>query len=126
MLRGMIYDEFQRQVGKAGLTLKEFASLLRMNRTSLSNLAKKHEVPAHLAVIATLMGEMADNGIDFRRALSRIDITPKKPRGGGAKGKFGGVKQSDIFGEAGRDDGTDAVIPPPAREGVRKASVRRK
>lgn len=52
-----------------------------MNRASLSNLAKKDEVPAHLAIIATLLGEMAEQRIDFRHALSRIDIKPKKPRG---------------------------------------------
>ncbi|WP_210168020.1 hypothetical protein [Chelatococcus sp. CO-6] len=37
----MTYDEFQRHVGKAGLTLKDFAKLVRMNRVSISNLAKK-------------------------------------------------------------------------------------
>ena len=35
----MMYEEFLRQLGKAGLTVKEFAQLIRMNRVSISNLA---------------------------------------------------------------------------------------
>ena len=93
----MIYDEFQRHVGKAGITLKEFAKLIRMNRVSLSNLSKKGEVPSHLAVIAALLGEMKDKGVEFDEVLSRIDITPKKARGAGKGGRFGGDKQADLF-----------------------------
>ncbi|RKQ72499.1 XRE family transcriptional regulator [Oceanibaculum indicum] len=93
----MTYDEFLRHVGKAGLTLKAFAEVVRMNRISLSNLAKKGEVPTHLAIIAALLGEMADHGIDYRGVFARIEITPKKPRGAGKLGKFGGDKQEDLF-----------------------------
>ena len=100
MMRAMTYDEFQRQIGKAGLTIRQFAELVKMNRISLSNYGKKGEVPSHLAVIATLMGEMADRKIDFREALSRIDIVPKKPRGAGMRGKFGGDKQEELFTRA--------------------------
>lgn len=97
MIALMTYDEFQRHVGKAGLTIKAFAELMGMNRVSVSNLAKKGEVPTHLAVIAALLGEMADKGIDFREVLSRIDISPKKPRGAGRHGQFGGSKQGNMF-----------------------------
>lgn len=96
----MTYDEFQRHVGKAGLTLKVFAELIRMNPISLSNLAQKAEVPTHLAIIAALLGEMADKGINYRDVLSRIDISPKKPRGAGTQGKFGGDKQEELFSKA--------------------------
>lgn len=99
----MSYDEFQRQIGKAGLTLTEFAALIRMNRASISNLSKKGEVPAHLAIMATLMGEMAEHRIDFRPSLAAISIAPKKPRGGSAKGRFGGSRQSDMFTALGND-----------------------
>lgn len=77
----MDYDEFQRHIGKAGLKLQEFASLMQMTPTALSNYRKKGQVPMHLAVIAVLLGELADNGIDFRTALAKIAITPKKARG---------------------------------------------
>ncbi len=93
----MTYDEFLRQIGKAGLNLREFAELVKMNRISLSNNKKKGEVPSHLAVISTLLGEMAERQIDFRVVLARIDIAPKKPRGGGRHGKFGGSRQVDMF-----------------------------
>jgi hypothetical protein len=96
MMRAMTYDEFQRQIGKAGLTIREFAELVKMNRVSLSNNRKKGDVPSHLAVIAVLLGEMAERKIDCREALSKIDIIPKKPRGAGVSGKFGGDKQVDL------------------------------
>jgi hypothetical protein len=92
----MTYDEFQRHVGKAGLTIKAYAALVRMNPISVSNYAKKGEVPAHLAIIAALLGEMADRGIDYREVLSRIEAPPKKPRGAAKLGKFGGNKQMNL------------------------------
>lgn len=96
-MRAMTYEEFQRQIGKAGLTIRQFAELVKMNRISLTNYGKKGEVPSHLAVIAALLGEMAERKIDYREVLSRIAITPKKPRGAGKTGKFGGDKQNDLF-----------------------------
>lgn len=90
MIAPMTYDEFRRQIGKAGLTVHGFADLVKMNRISLSNY-KQGEVPSHLAVIATLLGAMADGQTDFKVALANIDIAPKKPRGAGI-GKFGGCK----------------------------------
>jgi hypothetical protein len=92
----MTYDEFLRQMGKAGLTIRQFAELVKMNRISLSNYAKKGEVPSHLAVIAVLVGEMGERKIDFKALLKNIDIDPKKPRGAGI-GKFGGDKQQGLF-----------------------------
>ena len=91
----MTYAEFQRQLGKAGLTIRDFADLIKMHRTSVTNYKRDGEVPAHLAIIATLMGEMAEHKIDFREALSRIDVLSKKPRGAG-QGKFGGNKRLDL------------------------------
>ncbi len=96
-MRAMTYDEFHRHVGKAGLTIREFADLVKMNRISLSNCSKKGEVPSHIAVIVALLGEMAERKIDFRDVLSRIDISPKKPRGAGRPGTFGGSKQNSLF-----------------------------
>lgn len=79
-------DEFLRQVGKSGLSVKAFAELLFMNRVSISNLSKMGEVPVHLAVIAALMGEMADKGLDFRIVLTRIKIEPRTAKGFAAQG----------------------------------------
>ncbi|UYO92962.1 XRE family transcriptional regulator [Pollutimonas sp. M17] len=95
----MTYKEFCRQLGKAGLSIREFAELIKMNHNSITNCAKKGEVPSHLAVISALLGEMGEQKIDFRAVLFDIEIAPKKPRGGAAKGRFGGSKQTilDLF-----------------------------
>ena len=67
----MTYTEFKRQLGKAGLTVRAFAALMGQTPNSITNYASKGEVPTHLAIIATLMAEMVDAGIDFRLALRR-------------------------------------------------------
>lgn len=82
---------------KAGLTLKEFAALMGMNRVSLYNHAKSGGVPQYLAIIAALLGEMKDKGLDFHQVLNRIDIHPRKPRSTGRPGRFRGDKQTDMF-----------------------------
>jgi hypothetical protein len=92
----MKYKEFQNELGKAGLAAREFAELMCMNPNSVTNCSKKGKVPAHLAVIAALMGEMTEQKVDFRRVLARIDIQPKKPRGAARPGKFGGDKRVDL------------------------------
>lgn len=93
----MHYEEFKRQLGKAGLSIKEFADLMRISCNSVSNYASKGEVPAHLAIAVTLMSEMADGKLDFRSALHNLDLKEKKPRGTAAKGTFGGSKQLPIL-----------------------------
>ena len=70
----MSYEEFVRHVGRAGLRLKEFAVLVGMTPKSLSNFRKVDKVPNHLAIIAALLGEMAERGIDYREILSRVGI----------------------------------------------------
>ncbi|MDQ9168806.1 XRE family transcriptional regulator [Oxalobacteraceae bacterium R-40] len=77
----MTYEEFRRNVGKAGLTLNEFGRLMKMNPVSISNYGKRGVVPNHLAVIACLIGEMADHQIDYRSLLEKIDLDSKKHRG---------------------------------------------
>jgi len=92
----MTYDEFRSHLGKAGVTAYQFADLTKMNRNSVTNCSQKGTVPSHLAVSVALMGEMNENKLDFRRILSKIEIKPKRPRGGAAKGRFGGSKQVDL------------------------------
>lgn len=87
----MTYDELQQQLGRAGLTLQEFAEIVKMNRTSVYNYRKSGEVPTHLAVIAVLLRVLTEQGIDYREALSEVELVSKKPRGAGV-GKFGGDK----------------------------------
>jgi 23S rRNA maturation-related 3'-5' exoribonuclease YhaM len=97
MITYMNYAEFKRQLGKAGIKACEFAELIKLNPNSITNYAKRGEVPSHLAIIVALMGEMAENGLDFRHALSRLEIEPNRPRGAAAKGRFGGSRQNGLF-----------------------------
>jgi hypothetical protein len=92
----MKYDEFRRQLGKAGLSAREFADLVKLNPNSVTNYAKVGVVPSHWAIVSLLMGEMADNGLDFKKSLNGIEIEPNKVRGSAAKGRFGGSKQTDL------------------------------
>ena len=103
MVPVMTYEEFKCELGKAGLTVREFAELIRMNPNSVTNCSMKGVVPSQLAVIAALMGEMHERKVDFRYVLARIEIEPKKPRGAARPGKFGGDKQEDL-----------PMLPPPA------------
>jgi|SRR3569623_1752196 len=89
----MTYEEFRRQLGKAGLTVKAFADLIKQTPNSITNYAMQGEVPPHLAIIAALMGEMAESGLDYRATLARIEFEASKPRGGATKGRFGGSRQ---------------------------------
>lgn len=93
----MQYDEFKRRLGKAGLSVKEFAALIGVSCNAVSNYASRGAVPTHLAVEVTLMSEMAEKGIDFRTPLGGLDLQENKPRGAAAKGVFGGSKQQSIF-----------------------------
>jgi hypothetical protein len=95
MIFDMTYDEFRRQLGKAGLTVKSFAELIKQHPNSITNYASRGSVPAHMAVIVVLLADMADHQLDFRSALSRIEFEGAKPRGSVVKGKFGGKKKFD-------------------------------
>ncbi|WDJ98486.1 XRE family transcriptional regulator [Xanthomonas campestris pv. incanae] len=77
----MDYSEFRKLLARTGLTLSAFAELLKMNRRSITNYAANGTVPDHLAMIAALIGNMADNGLDYRQVLEKVDIKKKKPRG---------------------------------------------
>lgn len=100
----MTYDEFQRQLGKSGLTAREFADLVHMNRNSITNCSQKGKVPSHLAVIVALMGEMAENRLDFKGVLTKVNIEPKRPRGRVINGNFDRRKQPDMVGRIGKKD----------------------
>ena len=54
----MPYTEFQRLVGKAGLSIKEFAALLDMKPNSITNYSKQGVVPTHIVVIVALISTM--------------------------------------------------------------------
>ena len=68
----MPYTELQRLVGKAGLSIKEFAALLDMKPNSITNYSKQGVVPTHIAVIVALISTMKDEGLDFYRIFEKV------------------------------------------------------
>lgn len=68
----MPYEEFQRLIGKSGLSIKEFASLLEMNANSITNYKKNGTVPTTIAVIAIVISDMKDDGLDFYSIFERL------------------------------------------------------
>ena len=94
----MSYDEFIAELGKAGLSVRRFAELVGMRPNSVSNNAKRGEVPAQLAVIAALLSELGVHRIPIDPIFSRLETTKvaKKPRGASSVGKFGGDKQGRL------------------------------
>ena len=71
----MDYSQFRRHLGKAGLSVNEFASLLDVSPSAVSNYAQKAVVPRSYAALAILLGHTADNNLDFRITLSRFGIS---------------------------------------------------
>jgi hypothetical protein len=68
------YTEFKRHLGKSGLSLTQFAALIEVCPTAVTNYAAKRAVPRHYAVLAVLIGDAADRGSDFRTALARFGL----------------------------------------------------
>lgn len=68
----MPYEEFQRLMGKAGLSIKEFAALVDMNPNSITNYKKIGKVPTHLAALIYLLSNMKDEGVDFYPVFEKI------------------------------------------------------
>lgn len=77
----MTYEEFKRQLGKVGVSAKEFACLLEVNPNSITNYSQYKKVPSHLVVIASLIAKMAENGLDFKNIISRANQASKKTSG---------------------------------------------
>ena len=92
----MSYEEFKRHLGKAGLTIREFATLMQLNTNSISNYASTDHVPSHHAVTVVLMSELAEHKLDFRAVINRHEIKPKRVRGGASQGRFAGNRQTDL------------------------------
>ncbi|MEQ1557789.1 MAG: XRE family transcriptional regulator [Methyloglobulus sp.] len=70
----MQYEEFRRQLGKAGLTNRAFAELLDLNPISISNLKSKVEVPYQLALIASFIADYKDRGYDFMEVINKCKL----------------------------------------------------
>lgn len=86
----MTYSDFICELKKANLSVRAFADLIGMNPNSISNYARSGEIPTHLAVIIVLIAEMNKQAIDYKKIICGLKLSPKKPRGAGTAGCFGG------------------------------------
>ena len=92
----MPYVDFLEELRKAGLSVREFAELMGMNPNSISNYARKGDLPTHLALIAVLVVGISEMGGDYKRIMSRVERVRKMPRGGACRGRFGDERQSKL------------------------------
>lgn len=69
----MDYDELKRQIGKAGLTNKAFAELIGINPNSVTNF-KRTKVPSNIAIIAVLMAEMKEHGVEYQDLVKNLRV----------------------------------------------------
>ena len=76
----MNYYELIRNIRKAGLSVKEFAILLKANPNSITNLKKKESVPKNLGIIAVLLGEMVDKGLEYKHLFEKLNLNGQKRR----------------------------------------------
>ncbi len=76
----MEYKELVRNIGKAGLNVKEFAELLKAKPNSITNLKSKGKVPKNLAIIAVLLGELVDKDISYQRLFDKLNLEEQKAR----------------------------------------------
>lgn len=86
----LTYSEFRRHLGKAGMTINDFAAYLCVRPSSVSNYAKAGEVPRTYAMLVVLMGEAVDRGVSVVDVLTRYGITPQPT-------EKGNVRQFDMF-----------------------------
>lgn len=87
-----IYTTYLGHLGKSGITAKEFSILLNRHPNSITNNSKNDYIPNELGAISALIGVMAENDIEFRNIINRLDLRKRKIRGAAKAGKFGGTK----------------------------------
>ncbi len=104
----MTYKDFLDRLDAAELTVKEFARLIKRTPNAITNYAGKGEVPAHIAIIATLIAEMNLREIDFRAIISEVDFHGIKPRQDEVKGFRGRRPAGHSADDA--DDGVLLII----------------
>jgi len=74
----MEYNEFVRHINKAGLSIKDFAGLIKVQPKTITNLSKKNEIPKHLIIIAVLLGEIVDKGLDYKYLFEKMNLSYQK------------------------------------------------
>lgn len=96
-------NENQRQAmfGGESLTLAEFSQIAA---TFPAPLSRKYCLNIAFSTDFEVDAKILRHDVDFKGPLSNRELTPKKERGGAAKGKFGGSPQPDMFINAGKKE----------------------
>ncbi len=68
----MTYSEFQIELIKISLSIKDLASLLGMHPNSITNYKSKEVLPLNLAIVITLLAELKINGIDPEPIIEQV------------------------------------------------------
>ena len=68
----MTYSEFQIELIKIGLSIKDFASLIGMHPNTITNYKSKEVLPLNLAIVITLLAELKTNGIDPAAIIEEV------------------------------------------------------
>ena len=76
----MNYEELKRNIRKAGLDIKDFAELIKVNPNSITNLKSKKKIPKNIGIIAVLLGEMKEAKLPFKDLLNSLDLEEQKAR----------------------------------------------
>jgi len=74
----MEYSEFKRHLGKAGVSINDYALLLHVRASSISNYAKKGVVPQQHALLSIVLGDAGDRGVDFRALFRQYGVFPAR------------------------------------------------
>lgn len=72
----MLYAEFHHHLGKAGMTINDFASYLCIRPASVSNYSKSGAIPRTYAIIAMLLCDAANCGVNNDRLLGSSGVIP--------------------------------------------------
>jgi len=105
----VLYAEFRRHLGKAGMTINDFAAYLGVRPASVSNYSKLGEVPRNYAIIAILLGETVDRGANAPELLGSFGVFPQ------TVSADGNVEQLDMFGPV-------QVAPTSAKKHIKRRS----
>ena len=76
----MNYEELKRNIRKAGLDIKDFAELIKVNPNSITNLKSKKKIPKNIGIIAVLLGEMKEAKLPFKDFLNSLDLEEQTAR----------------------------------------------
>jgi transcriptional regulator with XRE-family HTH domain len=87
----VLYPEFRRHLGKAGMTINDFAAYLGVRPASVSNYSKSGAVPRSYAIIAILLGDTADRSVNVRELLGGFGVFPQ------TVSRDSNVEQLDMF-----------------------------